>query len=99
MFMREPNDQRERALYIYTNNGLRLEDALAAYQKMLSEESLPAVAMIYATNRCCFAHLQGDGQLLNEDNLPLDLNSAYEARVFNDKAELRWWHTGADVGN
>lgn len=97
--MSDLNEQKRGALHIYTRNGLPLEDALLAYQELSAEASLSAVAMVYATNRCYFARLQTGGQLIDKDGYSPNLKYVYEARVFNDKAELRWWHTGSGTGD
>jgi len=97
--MSEFNERKNITLYIYANEGLSLKMALSACQSILTKDNVQAVAMLYATRRCHFARLEGKGQLLDENSKPIDLNSTYEARVFNDKAELRWLHAEAGVGN
>jgi CRISPR-associated protein (TIGR03984 family) len=97
--MSESNKQKNVGLYVYTNAGLILTEALAACKSVMAKENSSVVAVLYATRYCRFALLGGEGQLLGKDDVPIDLNSTYEARVFNDKAELRWLHTSAGRGN
>src|SRR5260370_29802921 len=57
-------------------------------------------ALIYAPDRCHFARLNQEGELcgIHYDGrgeayeAPLDLSNAFEARVFNKQAQLRWLH-------
>jgi CRISPR-associated protein (TIGR03984 family) len=97
--MSKSDEQKNCALYVHVSAGLPLEKALAKCQGILSADGAAAVAIIYATNKCRFARLQTGGQLLDEDDQPLDLTSVYEARVFSEKAELRWWHKEGGEGD
>lgn len=56
-----------------------------------------AVALLYAPKSCQFARFQ-DGILLNSEEQSIDLDSVFEARIFNSKAELRWLNETGGFG-
>jgi CRISPR-associated protein (TIGR03984 family) len=76
-------------LYRHRADGLPLDAALAAYGKAVEG---PAVALLYTPQRCLFAVPAADGKLLDARGGELPLAAVYEARVFGEAAELRWWN-------
>lgn len=48
-------------------------------------------ALLYASNKCFLGLVDKDGKIEVKDNADkFDLEKVFEARIFNDKAELRW---------
>lgn len=58
----------------------------------------PAIALLYSPRECLFAKLDRNGELLGYDGKAIDLNPVFEARVFNNKAELRWLNKAGGKG-
>jgi len=56
-----------------------------------------AIAILYAPARCHLGRLE-DGEVRDESGVPVALDPVYEARLFNQKAELRWLHDGQGLG-
>lgn len=75
------------ALFAYTRDNLRLSEALAAFAAL--EGMSGATAILYSPRRCELAVLR-NGTLHNSNGQPVDLGTVFEARIFNEKAELRW---------
>jgi CRISPR-associated protein (TIGR03984 family) len=55
----------------------------------------PVIALLYTPDWCGFAQLDQRGDKINlilsaRDQRRFDLNAVFEARVFNEQAELRW---------
>ncbi len=76
--------------------GLSLAEALEAGASLLTTEGL-ALALILTPHRCHLARLEGGRPVA----LGLDdgeLGSAFEARAFSPAGELRWTHTGGELG-
>ncbi|MGH9959625.1 MAG: type III-D CRISPR-associated protein Csx19 [Pyrinomonadaceae bacterium] len=92
------SEQNRATLYIYTRKGLLLTDALTGSKDVLTDGSSTAVAMLYAISACHFARLD-QGRLMDKDGKQIDLGSVYEARIFSDKAELRWLHREEGYGD
>lgn len=75
------------ALFVYTRQGLSLADALSAFSTVIVSDG--ATAILYSPRRCDLATLANE-VLHGPDGQPVDLASVFEARVFNETAELRW---------
>lgn len=79
------------SLYAIARDKTTLQESLDACQSVWDMER--AIALLYSPRSCQFACLvQGENQivLMNPKNQPVDLSDVFEARIFNDKAELRW---------
>ncbi|MDG2618057.1 CRISPR-associated protein Csx19 [Thermoleptolyngbya sichuanensis XZ-Cy5] len=79
-------------LYRQSKMDISLEDALNQVKDLMSG----AIALLYSPQACSFGRLV-DGQIKICTNSKqswqeqtLDLSSVFEARVFNERAELRW---------
>lgn len=55
-------------------------------------------ALLYAPNWCRFGLLDVNGIPCDAVGTPIDLDPVYEARIFNQEAELRWLNTAAGKG-
>lgn len=75
------------SLYTYTRRMLSLKDALEAFAVVVGPKR--ATAILYSLRRCDLASL-ADGTLFGSDDKPMDIATVFEARVFNESAELRW---------
>jgi CRISPR-associated protein (TIGR03984 family) len=75
------------ALLIYTRLELALANTLRAFTPFVGSQS--ATAILYSPKRCCLATFSA-GALHGPDGQPLDIGAVFEARVFNETAELRW---------
>jgi len=75
------------SLYTYTQRMLSLKDALEAFAVVVGPKR--ATAILYSPRRCDLASL-ADGSLFGPDDKPMDIATVFEARVFNESAELRW---------
>ncbi len=71
-------------LFVYTAQALQL------FAASLPEQG--ATALIYTPDACMLAHLGSDGRLIGSSGQPVQTSAVYEARVFHDAAELRWWN-------
>lgn len=77
---------------------LRLDEAVLSCNLLL--QSAPCCALLYAPDRCHFARLNQKGELVSigygYDHVPrespVNFLHVFEARVFNEHAELRWLH-------
>ncbi len=76
-------------LYGYAKDDLTLSDALEAGLPALSAKQ--AVALIYTPQRCLLAALENK-ELRLSNGKAVALAEVFEARIFNEDAELRWWH-------
>lgn len=76
-----------KQLYGRANNEMTLKDALTASLPVLSAKK--TVALLYTPQHCKLAVLQ-NGVLRQSDGMAVDLTEVFEARVFNEDAELRW---------
>src|SRR2546425_825344 len=75
-------------LFTYASkNNVALGRVLTDWQSVLQP---PAIALLYAPNWCRFALLNGKGELFGFDGAAIKPDPVYEARVFNQHAELRW---------
>lgn len=95
------SDREERivpALFVHTKEGVSLKDALTECAAFLTQGGAAACAMLYATDRCYLARLVVDGSLRDETGAAIPLGATYEARVFSERAELRWRHTSGGDG-
>lgn len=75
-------------LYIYTQQKLTLNEALAAFAHILQQQQ-SAAAILYSPQSCQLAQWV-QGAVYDENGQPLDILTVFEARVFNELAELRW---------
>jgi CRISPR-associated protein (TIGR03984 family) len=75
------------ALFVYTRQKLALNEALSAFAALIDANR--ATAILYSPRRCELATL-AEGALQGWDSQPVDIRSVFEARVFNETAELRW---------
>ena len=74
----------------WTCQTTRLHDAVRAASQLLNG----GVAVTYSPQHCRMFRVAGD-RLLDERGGDADA-SIYEARVFNDRGELRWWRDPED---
>jgi|DewCreStandDraft_2_1066082.scaffolds.fasta_scaffold00340_13 CRISPR-associated protein (TIGR03984 family) len=74
-------------LHSYRRVGLSLQEASQAFAAVA--EGLPAIAILYTPEKCHLARF-ADGQFMNVQGQPFDISRVYEARIFNENAELRW---------
>lgn len=74
-------------IFVYTRQALSLADALSAFARVIAKNG--ATAILY-TPRCCELATFAEGALRASDGQPVDIGTVFEARVFNETAELRW---------
>lgn len=65
-----------------------LSQAIDEYKKILSDDE-KAYAILYTPRACHLALVDKTGKFFNEDG-EFAPHSVFEARIFNEKAELRW---------
>jgi len=75
------------ALFTCTRRTLTLADTLKAFAPIIGSQ--PATAILYSPKRCWLATFSA-GALHGPDGQPLDIGAVFEARIFNEAAELRW---------
>jgi CRISPR-associated protein (TIGR03984 family) len=75
------------ALFVYTRQALSLADALSGFATVIGMNG--ATAILYSPRRCELATC-AEGALRASDGQPVDIGTVFEARVFNETAELRW---------
>lgn len=75
------------ALYVYSRQKLAFNEALAAFAAII--DSNRATAILYTPRRCELATF-AEGELRASDGQPVDIDTVFEARAFNETAELRW---------
>jgi CRISPR-associated protein (TIGR03984 family) len=75
---------------------MTLTDALAKCQTMLRQPV--AIALLYSPKRCYFGTLDAPGKLTGSKGQEIDLSCIFEARVFNENAELRWLNEAQGQG-
>lgn len=79
-------------LYIHRGCGQSLPEALSLLARTL-RDSDAAVALLYTPHECLVARFTPDSGLTRPvagKMQSVSLNSTYEARVFHERAELRW---------
>lgn len=76
-------------------NDLHLAEALEICLPAL--EAPETIALLYSPSQCVLARLK-DKQLWDSRDKPIDLDDAFEARVFNEETELRWLNIEAGLG-
>jgi CRISPR-associated protein (TIGR03984 family) len=74
-------------LFVYTRQNIALSDALSAFAAVIGTNG--ATAILYSPHRCELATFAA-GELRDSDGKSVDIGSVFEARVFNEMAELRW---------
>ncbi len=72
-----------------SHDDITLPDALKSCVGALSQGS-GAIALLYCPSKCRFAKLQSDATLIDAQAQAIDLQSVFEARIFNEQCELRW---------
>lgn len=84
------------SLYAVARDEVSLQASLKAYRSILKEHE--AIALLYSPRSCQLARVAADESaiLLDHRNHPIDPSRVFEARVFSDKAELRWLKRGHD---
>ncbi|WP_297080361.1 CRISPR-associated protein Csx19 [Thermoleptolyngbya sp. M55_K2018_002] len=80
-------------LYRQSQQDISLEDALNQVKDLMPG----AIALLYSPQACSFGRLESDGRVTICRNgkqgwqeQTLDLSPMFEARVFDEQAELRW---------
>jgi CRISPR-associated protein (TIGR03984 family) len=76
-------------------DNIKLSEVL---DKCLSAFSAHATAMLYTPKNFFFGKLDTDGRLTNSEGAEIGLKDVFEARVFNENAELRWLNEMQGVG-
>lgn len=79
------------SLYAIARNNTTLQDSVNACQTVWEIEG--AIALLYSPAKCQFARLHCENdtvQFLDYIDQPIDITKVFEARIFNDDAELRW---------
>lgn len=74
-------------LFVYARQKIALNEALSAFAGMIGANR--ATAILYSPRRCQLA-IFANGALQGSEGQPVDMGSVFEARVFNEAAELRW---------
>jgi len=79
--------QVKEMIYLYTksNNNVTLREAIDQTQ----EYFLEAWGLLYSPQRCCFVKVN-NGEIECHKDEDMNLKSVFEARIFNEQAELRW---------
>lgn len=77
-----------------SNKNITLQEALRCCSTPLNQGS-HAIAILYSPNQCQFAKLQEiqpeqNVTLIGSGRQEIDLQSVFEARVFNEQCEMRW---------
>lgn len=85
------------SLYSYASaTDVTLAGALRDCRVVLQQPS--AIALLYAPNWLRFARFDSADNLCGSDGETINLDPVYEARVFNDVAELRWLNKARGFG-
>lgn len=84
-----------KPLYGRANKQMTLPAALTACLSVLAIKK--AVALLYTPQHCELAVLE-NGVLCQSDGEAVDLTKVFEARVFNEDAELRWLNEQDGIG-
>ncbi len=83
-------------LYRRTRDGLAVTDAITAWQALEQSE---AWAIWYAPGRAGMGRLAGgDAEWLTSSGQPHTPSDAFELRIFNEAAELRWTGPAGGLG-
>ena len=75
------------SLSTWSRSQISLQDAISAYSELVDGEK--AIALLFSPRRCQFATLV-DHRCSDEAGNPIHMEDVFEARVFNDTAEMRW---------
>jgi CRISPR-associated protein (TIGR03984 family) len=78
----------QTALFVHRCGSCSLGRAVTGFAGISGSD--PAIALLYSPGCCRFARLGSDGVLKGPDGRAVDLAAVFEARLFNEKAELRW---------
>lgn len=71
-----------------------LEAAIQAWVGIVGFDA----ALVYSPSSFCCAKVSG-GSLLKEDGVAIPMNTVFQARLFGEKAELRWLHRSQGAGD
>jgi CRISPR-associated protein (TIGR03984 family) len=74
----------------------KLADGINEYKKYMSEEK-KAFAILYTPRACHLVLVDKEGCFFNEHG-PFEPEDVFEARIFNDTAELRWLNESEGKG-
>jgi CRISPR-associated protein (TIGR03984 family) len=89
-------------LYVYSKNEISLEPAIQAFASGCAEpDSSKTLALLYGQSRCLLNVVAcvGDSfKCLDRSGNSASLNEIFEARIFHEKAELRWLQSGLGFG-
>lgn len=75
-------------LYTWSHEAARLTDAILATAACLGNR---AIGLFYSPQACRFG-LYREGVFKDEHDESLDFGLVFEARVFTEQGELRWWN-------
>ncbi len=78
----------QTTLFVHRRERLPLRAAVGMFAKVASAQ--PGVALLYSPQWCRFALLGPDRQPTDAAGRAVDLSPVFEARLFNEDAELRW---------
>lgn len=78
-------------LYWSSQDNIKLKEAIE------NTQINQAIGLFYSPNWCKFGKLEKDGIVKNLNNI-LNLDSVFEARIFNEEWELRWLNFSEGLG-
>jgi CRISPR-associated protein (TIGR03984 family) len=81
---------------MYEVAGKRFVEALDQFKPLLTDEGL-AYAVLYTPTECCLSLVNNEGKFFNENGEFIP-EKVFEARIFNEEAELRWLNETDDRG-
>lgn len=84
----------QTTLFVHHCECVSLAEALSAFVAVGGEG---AIALLYSPRSCEFAVL-ASGELRGCEGRPVDFSAVFEARVFNEDAELRWLNDPGHAG-
>lgn len=85
-----------KKLFILKASNKPLTDVVSDFIKAC--QSLKTYALFYAPQHCYLALWEEREAKWKEGDKAVSLTAVYEARIFNEVAELRWHHDGAGLG-
>lgn len=74
-------------LYARTSHSISLEDTLKVVKTQFEKDT--TVGLFYTPRWCRFGQVHSDGSVTTPGGV-MQLDEVFEARVFNEKVELRW---------
>lgn len=87
----------QTSLWIKSRTSIDLAQASGAFTRVFSPNT-PVPALLYAPDKCRFA-LCENGLFRGPHGETINVDRVYEARIFNDRAELRWLNDPTPQGN